>query len=124
MYISTHARGIGGSSDFDNVAYRSFGLFATVVLTTLHVQDFADVIGDATTGRVTFPILFPRVSRYFTFVALIAWSYGLVHIWNLGPISSTVFCALGLLVGGRNLAYRTFAADTLTYIIYNVRFRL
>jgi 4-hydroxybenzoate polyprenyltransferase len=109
----------GGASDFDIVALLSFGLFAAILLTTLHAQDFADRVGDAAIGRVTFPILFPEASRIFTFASVLAWSYGLTHVWNIGPISSLIFGALGLLVAGRYYRYRTVEADTQTFVVYN-----
>lgn len=118
--LLTPSERTGENSDLDFVAIHAVLCSAFIIFTTIQSQDFADVEGDASIGRVTFPIYAPEVSRIVTLVAMIAWSVYLTVLWDLGPICGTVFCALGAYIGYRFYALRGVEEDKSSYRIYNV----
>lgn len=91
-----------------------------LVLTTIHTQDFSDTEGDSALGRLTFPIYAPNISRVYTLLALITWSFTLGWLWNLGLYSQLALSALGLLVGWRFYRFRSAYDDKNTFICYTV----
>ena len=104
----------------DRVSVVAICLSGALIFTTIQAQDFADVQGDAALGRVTFPIYAPELSRVFTLFTLIAWSCGLSAFWEIGPLFSGVFIALGVVVGWRYYVLRTPEDDNDSYVLYNV----
>jgi 4-hydroxybenzoate polyprenyltransferase len=117
--IADHERS-GMTSDLDLIAIRSLMCSAIVIFTTLHVQDFADVIGDKATGRVTFPILFPQASRVCAVSAILRASTTLPAYWGLPLIPKVTLAVLSLVIAFRLFVHRSQASDRLTYVIYNV----
>jgi hypothetical protein len=110
-----------GNYNLDSIALQSIVITAAVVASTLHTQDFADVMGDNAMGRVTFPILFPRGSRVLTFIMVFTWSCYLTYFWRIGYIVSAAFVSLGALIALRFLCLRDVVADKTSYLLYNVR---
>ena len=110
----------GANHNLDHASFWAICLSGALIFTTIQAQDFADVEGDAALGRVTFPIYAPKVSRAFTLFALTAWSCGLCLFWNIGPLCSAAFIALGALVGGRYYSLRSANDDERSYLFYNV----
>jgi hypothetical protein len=95
-------------------------LSAGIILTTIHTQDFKDVRGDAATGRVTFPIAYPSLSRVATALFLIAWSWFTSRTWRLDQISAAVMGVLALFVGVRFVVRTDVRADKVSFYWYNV----
>ncbi|KAI0065526.1 hypothetical protein BV25DRAFT_1764293, partial [Artomyces pyxidatus] len=91
-----------------------------IILTTIHVQDFRDEIGDKLVGRRTLPIVFPEASRIGTIVAMVSWSVGLSVACGLRLPFATALCALASFVGLRCYRLRTAEADRTSYCYYNV----
>lgn len=89
-------------------------------MTTIHTQDFKDVRGDAATGRVTFPIAYPSLSRAATAFALIAWSWCTSRAWRLDQISAAAMGVLALFVGVRFVVSTGARADKVSFYWYNV----
>jgi hypothetical protein len=87
---------------------------------TISAQDFPDVEGDAASGRVTFPLYAPELSRVFTFFAIVVWSVGLGWYWAIGPTIQGTFILLGAYVGFRYYKWRTPAIDKRSYLMFNV----
>lgn len=96
-------------------------LSGMVIFTTIQAQDYPDTEGDAASGRITFPIYAPELSRIVTLLAMVAWSLILSWFWNIGILSQSIFTALGIFVGIRYYIYRTPAADKRSYVLFNVR---
>ena len=117
---STESSLAGASGNLDRVSIFAICLSGALIFTTIQAQDFADVAGDGALGRVTFPIYAPELSRAFTLFALIAWSCVLSACWEVGPLLSGAFIALGTLVGWRYYVFRTPANDDRSYVLYNV----
>ncbi|KAF8195339.1 hypothetical protein K438DRAFT_1485924, partial [Mycena galopus ATCC 62051] len=64
---------------------------AALIGTTIHIQDYRDVIGDKKAGRTTLPIVLPELCRWLTSVLALAWSLGLPVYWNINVIYSCMF---------------------------------
>ncbi|PCH34874.1 hypothetical protein WOLCODRAFT_79171 [Wolfiporia cocos MD-104 SS10] len=106
--------------ELDTVSKSAVVISGLLILTTIHAQDFADVEADAASGRVTFPIYAPRLSRLVTLTTAVAWSLGLSWYWKIGPTFEWMFIAMGTAIGLRYFFYRTRKADQLSYILFNV----
>lgn len=89
-------------------------------MTTIHTQDYKDVLGDAAAGRVTLPIAHPTLSRVATAFILVAWSWGVSLIWRLDHLTAAFMCALALAVGVRFVVRRDVRADLVSAYLYNV----
>lgn len=106
--------------DVDSTACAAVALSAGIILTTIHTQDFKDVRGDAATGRVTFPIAYPMLSRVATAFVLIAWSWGASRAWRLDQLSAAAMGVLALFVGVRFVVRTDVRADKISFYWYNV----
>jgi len=91
-----------------------------VFFSTLHAQDFRDASGDRMTGRRTFPILYPILSRIAIGLAMPLWSIFLSLMWQLDWLCASAFIAYGCLVGARFVLYRTVEADRQSCKHYSV----
>ena len=85
------------------------------------MQDFPDVEGDKTVGRMTFPIYAPELSRFLTLFITTALSVFLSWFWKVYPISAALFNGLGIYVGLPYYFWRTVEADIKSYLVFNVR---
>ncbi|KAI9510000.1 hypothetical protein F5148DRAFT_1274980 [Russula earlei] len=95
----------------DGITCNAIALSAGIILTTIHTQDYKDMLGDAAIGRVTLPIAYPHQSRVATTLFLIAWSWGVSRLWHLDDFTA---CGLSFLA-------RTDArADKVSFYGYNV----
>jgi len=63
-------------SEVNSTGCIAVALSAGIILTTIHTQDYKDVLGDAAAGRVTLPIAHPVSSCIVTAFILVAWSWG------------------------------------------------
>ncbi|KAH9015170.1 UbiA prenyltransferase family [Lactarius hengduanensis] len=106
--------------DADSTACAAVALSAGIILTTIHTQDFKDMRGDAATGRVTFPIAYPSLSRAATALFLIAWSWCASRTWRLDQISAATMGVLALFVGVRFVVRTDVRADKISFYWYNV----
>ncbi|KAI0704542.1 UbiA prenyltransferase family [Earliella scabrosa] len=111
---------MGSQPALDRVSMFSVGMSGAVIFTTIQAQDFADVEGDRELGRATFPLYAPEMSRIVTLLALVLWSAILSVFWELGPVMSFAFIAVGLLVGTRYYVLRSADADRSSYVLYNI----
>jgi hypothetical protein len=95
-------------------------LSAGIILTTIHTQDYKDVLGDAISGRVTLPIAYPAMSRVATAFILIAWSWGISKTWHLDDVAAAVFGVLAIVVGISFVARTDSRSDKVSFYWYNV----
>jgi hypothetical protein len=107
-------------SEADSTIWIAVALSAGIILTTIHTQDFKDVLGDAAAGRVTLPIAYPALSRVVTAFILVAWSWGISRTWRLDEFTAAVLGVLALVVGIRFVARRDSRADKVSFYWYNV----
>ena len=110
---------VGVSRHLDATAITAICISGVLIFTTIQTQDFADVVGDKTRGRVTFPIYAPEASRIATLIAVTSWSLLLVVFWGTGPFFSAVVLTLGGFVGMRYFLCRSPEKDKASYILYN-----
>ncbi|KAI6120226.1 UbiA prenyltransferase family [Pisolithus croceorrhizus] len=96
------------------------GLMFAVFSSTLHAQDFKDVDGDRQTGRRTFPIAYPVMSRIAIGLAIPLWSVLLALLWELDILSATAFVAYGCYVGTRFMLHRSVQGDKRSCEYYSV----
>ncbi|KAH9934290.1 UbiA prenyltransferase family-domain-containing protein [Fomitopsis serialis] len=113
--VATH-----GHKDFDWIArsavYASAGIFAS----TIHTQDFKDVLGDSSVGRRAIPIVFPRIARITPLIGLLFWTISLTVVWVVDWGTSAVLFTIALNVGYRFLRLRTMHEDQVSFYWYNV----
>ncbi|KAI6015867.1 UbiA prenyltransferase family-domain-containing protein [Pisolithus microcarpus] len=100
------------------------GLTVAVFSSTLHAQDFKDADGDRQTGRRTFPIAYPVISRIAIGLAIPLWSILLALMWELDILSATAFVAYGCFVGTRFMLYRSGLDDKRSCKYYSTWFSL
>ena len=96
------------------------GVIAAILVTTVHVQDMCDQVGDSIRGRKTVPlVLGDGPARWTTAIPMIFWGYVCPRLWN----SAMVVTALSLLLAGtvaaRSLMLRTIKDDVLTFKVWN-----
>lgn len=105
----------------DEVAILAIWCSAGIFATTIHTQDFKDVVGDAAVGRRTLPITQPNFARFTVPVVLTLWSIGLGYNWQLGWYAATTFLALAMVTSARFFFLRTVSQDKISfYYWYNV----
>ncbi|CAI6341821.1 unnamed protein product [Periconia digitata] len=91
-----------------------------VILTTVHIQDMYDQIGDAAAGRLTVPLVFGDIIARITIVLpVLVWSLVCPRYWDVKFIGYGTVGVLGVVVVMRLLLVRTVKGDRNTFIIYN-----
>ncbi|KAI0672058.1 UbiA prenyltransferase family-domain-containing protein [Trametes maxima] len=93
---------------------------SSVILTTIHAQDFKDVDGDRRIGRSTMPIAYPKASRIAVVAFVPAWTLVLCCYWHVSTNFAAAFAISGLYVGVRFARAQTLADDKCAYRCYNV----
>jgi hypothetical protein len=111
-------------NEIDTTVWIAVALSAGIILTTIHTQDYKDVLGDTAVGRVTLPIAYPTLSRVVTAFFLIAWSWGISRTWHLDSVAAAVLGILALIVGIRFVARRDSCADKVSFYWYNVSYHM
>ncbi|GJJ13298.1 hypothetical protein Clacol_007550 [Clathrus columnatus] len=93
------------------VAIKAVIISASVFLTTIHTQDFKDVVGDKEIGRLTLPMIFPKASRISIPILLSLWSLLLQWLWNTNQFVSNILVALSIFIGARFVFKTSIVAD-------------
>ncbi|KAL1695444.1 UbiA prenyltransferase family [Schizophyllum commune] len=101
-------------------SYEALFLFALLLTSTIHAQDFRDRVGDLKIGRRTLPIILPSGIARWTLGALInAWSALLLHVWLPHAGVSVLLYALGGATTVSFLRAHTLEADRRSCAWYN-----
>lgn len=108
------------SHTLDGVSQASLLFSAAIIFTTIHTQDFPDIEGDSASGRITFPIYAPEISRILTLIILPLWSTALSQYWKIGPFATSTFILFGLYVAVRFYLWRETRSDKDSYFWFNV----
>ncbi|KAJ7187836.1 hypothetical protein C8R46DRAFT_978664 [Mycena filopes] len=111
---------IAGSANLTSRCAAALLSSVMIILLTIHAQDFADVEGDLSSGRITLPIAYPRASRVYICAALPICSISLSLLWSPQLYVMLPLISLSFVVGGRYFCFRTAAEDSRTYILYNI----
>ncbi|RXW15721.1 hypothetical protein EST38_g10133 [Candolleomyces aberdarensis] len=94
-------------------------VFALVIATTVHTQDFQDVEGDREIGRNTVPMMFPVSSRFLLLFLLPLWTT-FIAAFSSPPIwLGAVYYGLSLVVAVRCVLYRSPKDDAWTNFFYS-----
>ena len=108
-----------GSSDavgISNLGYVWAFLISGVILTTMHVQDLKDIVGDRARGRRSAPIVLGRkVAAYTIAVPVLVWSVVCVWFWAASNWSSVGTALLGITIALRCVSLESKKADRRTW---------
>ena len=96
-------------------------LSTLIVFTTIHAQDFQDIVGDLLENRRTIPIVLPTLGRLSMPLTLLIWSTGLSLEYSSSFLTSFALIMTGAIVGARFWFLRNAEADRTSYVCYNVR---
>ena len=89
-------------------------------LTTCHVQDFKDVLGDTAVGRKTIPMVYPTTGRVVYAFFIIFWAILFSKMWELEVFYAAALIALSVLMAIFALSFKTAKSDLLTNQLYCV----
>ncbi|KAF8527487.1 UbiA prenyltransferase family [Hysterangium stoloniferum] len=107
-------------STLDTTSKLAIAISTSIFMTTIHTQDFKDLLGDEKIGRKTLPMVFPWASRISVIIELTAWSFALRYIWNTNTATSVVMVTLSSIVGARFLFMDSIDSDQKSFYLYNV----
>ncbi|KAI1097432.1 UbiA prenyltransferase family-domain-containing protein [Jackrogersella minutella] len=72
------------NEESDKIIRKWYFLMAVVITTTIHAQDFPDVVGDKARGRRTLPLIYGEsLSRWSMAVFVTFWSFACPAFWNI-----------------------------------------
>ena len=89
-------------------------------LTTCHVQDFKDVLGDTAVGRRTIPMVYPTTGRVVYAFFIIFWAILFSKMWELEVVYAAAFIAYSVFMGIFALSFKNVKSDLLTNQLYCV----
>lgn len=96
-------------------------LMGLVVFVTVHVQDLADVEGDAARGRRTIPLVHgENIARWSAATAILACSFIGPAFWGLGAPGFVFIICIGGCLSLGILVYRSLEADKFAWKIWCV----
>lgn len=99
---------------------RWFGVVAAIILTTVHLQDMYDQIGDSLRGRKTVPLIIGDVpARWTIAIVMVFWGGFCPCYWNGRPAVAASSHLLASTVAARSLLFKTVEGDRLTFKIWN-----
>ncbi|KAH7236892.1 UbiA prenyltransferase family-domain-containing protein [Fusarium redolens] len=102
--------------EFTNKGLGWFLMCASLVFTTIQVQDLRDQEGDKLIDRQTFPlILGDAPTRWITAVAVMIWSLLCPLYWGLGVVGCAVPIATGAIVSAHMLICRSRERDQTSF---------
>ena len=111
----------GEQATLNGNAYWWLAIIATIVTTTMQVQDMEDQEGDRARGRATIPLLWgDRTARYTIAVLVTMWSFVCPAYWDLNILGFVMPAALGLGIAARTLLMRNVLADEGTWMMWNL----
>ena len=100
-------------------AYQWIAIIASVIFTTMQVQDLKDQEGDSARGRKTLPlVLGDRPARWTVAVPVLVWSILCPSFWSLQAFSFATTILLGLGVAVRVVWRRGVDADRFTWKLW------
>ncbi|KAF4454290.1 hypothetical protein F53441_3164 [Fusarium austroafricanum] len=102
--------------EFTNKAIGWFLMLASLVFTTIQVQDLRDQEGDKLIDRQTFPLILGDVpTRWITAAAVMIWSLVCPLYWGLSIVGCAVPIVVGALVSAHMLICRTRERDQTSF---------
>lgn len=122
-YSSGSAIVAAGYGDWELSAKGSAWLVivASIVFSTLQMQDMADMKGDALRGRKTLPLVRGQgVARWSIAIPVILWSFFCPKYWNLSLWGFVLPVSVGILLAVRVICLRSVAADGVSWNLWCV----
>ncbi|OTB02360.1 hypothetical protein M426DRAFT_74695 [Hypoxylon sp. CI-4A] len=96
------------------------GILASVIFSTVQIQDLYDMEGDSIRNRKTMPLVVGDLAaRWWTALMISTFSVLCPAYWRLGWHGFALPLGLGTLITMRTLSYRTVEADKRTFQIWN-----
>ena len=107
--------------DFSATGYQWLAIKATIVFTTLQIQDLRDQDGDRSRCRNTAPIaLGDQFTRWTIAGPVMFWSTICPFFWNVDFFGYIVPLILGIILSMRILAWRSIEADQSTWKLWGL----
>lgn len=98
-----------------------FGMIATIILTTVHLQDMHDQEGDNLRGRKTVPlVLGDSWSRWTAAIPLLFWGVACPWYWNIHAGGIVLCLVIAATIAARCLILRNVESDALTFKLWNI----
>ena len=96
-------------------------IVASVIMTTVQMQDMEDQEGDAQRGRLSVPVQFGDVpARWSVAIPMLFWGFFCPYFWQLAWPGYVVCISLAYTVAYRVLAFRSVLEDKATFRIWNL----
>ena len=109
----------GAQDSISMTGYSWTTMVSAVILTTMHVQDLKDQVGDRARGRRTAPlVLGDKLARWTIAVPIVIWSFVCSYIWDLELRYSAFPTLIGLYVANRALQRRNEQEDRRTWQLW------
>ncbi|KAJ7160989.1 UbiA prenyltransferase family-domain-containing protein [Mycena filopes] len=89
-----------------------------LISSTIHIQDFRDVVGDKQQGRTTFPVVMPEFSRLASSIIILVWSVILPVYCNPNIPAAVLLVFCGLAISLRLMYKRDEADDKISLRVY------
>lgn len=94
-------------------------LVSMIILTTMHVQDLKDQVGDRRAGRKTLPLVVgDGVCRVLLTTFVPFWSVVTIRFWRLGLFYSVLYCLVPAVIAFRVLVKRQQQDDARTWRLW------
>lgn len=109
----------GAQDSMSMTGYSWTATVSAVILTTMHVQDLKDQVGDRARGRRTAPlVLGDKLARWTIAVPLVIWSFVCPYVWDLELRYSAFPTLIGVYVANRTLQRRNEQEDRRTWQLW------
>ncbi|ATZ46633.1 hypothetical protein BCIN_02g00250 [Botrytis cinerea B05.10] len=119
LKVAIGAGGLSSTAEITRVGLYWIALMSGVILTTMHIQDLKDTVGDKERGRHTSPlVLGEKVARWTLVIPITCWGPICMHYWKLSWIMNVPVTALGLYVAWRCISYRGNTEDRKTWQLW------
>ena len=94
---------------------------ASVIMTTVQMQDMEDQVGDAQRGRLSVPVQFGEVpARWSVAIPMLFWGLFCPYFWRCAWPGYIVCTSLAFTISYRVLTFRTVPDDKLTFRMWNL----
>lgn len=108
-------------SPMSRTATSHMTIIATIVRTTIHIQDLCDQAGDKKIGRRTLPLVIgDRATQATIDIAVMLWSVAVPAMNDAGHLESLPILRPGVVVAGGTALLKGVEDDVTTFLLYNL----
>ncbi|KAI5859746.1 UbiA prenyltransferase family-domain-containing protein [Durotheca rogersii] len=110
---------LSGSSENEELQ-RNWGVLTTAaVMSTIHVQDFPDMVGDTASGRRTAPLVYGEgLARWSLAVLVPSWSIACLVFWGVPLLAWVALLGMASIIAAFTLTRRYYASDELVWKLW------